>query len=52
MKKAMRPIYRIDSQELGEVLLRRRKIAKALRWWLRENGHTYTSTFYMNKVAW
>jgi len=44
----MRTIYLIKSKEIGEVLLKRRKIAKALRWWLRENGYTYTSTFYLN----
>jgi hypothetical protein len=37
--------YRITSHEIGEVLLKRRKIAKALRWWLRENGCIYTSTY-------
>ena len=42
----MRTIYRINSTEIGEVLLKRRKIAKALRWWLRENGYTYTSTIF------
>jgi aspartyl-tRNA synthetase len=44
----MRTIYRIRSKELGEFLLKRRKIAKALRWWLRENGFTFTSTFFLN----
>lgn len=44
----MRTIYRINSDEIGEVLLKRRKIAKALRWWLRENGYTYTSSYYLN----
>jgi len=43
----MRTFYRIYSKEIGEVLLKKRKIAKALRWWLRENGYTYTSTFYI-----
>jgi diadenosine tetraphosphate (Ap4A) HIT family hydrolase len=44
----MRTIYRIHSKEIGEFLLKRRKIAKALRWWLRENGYTYTSNYYLN----
>jgi len=48
-KKDMRTIYRINSAEIGEVLLKRRRIAKALRWWLRENGHTFTSSFFINK---
>lgn len=42
----MRPFYQIASSETGTVMLRRRKIAKALRWWLRENGFTYKSTFF------
>lgn len=44
----MKTVYRIRANEIGEVLLKKRKIAKALRWWLRENGYTYTSTFYLN----
>jgi hypothetical protein len=44
----MRTIYRIHSKEIGEVLLKRRKIAKALRWWLRENGYPFTSNYYFN----
>jgi hypothetical protein len=44
----MRILYRINSKEIGEVLLKRRKIAKAFRWWLRENGFTYTSTYYIS----
>jgi hypothetical protein len=44
---AMKTLYRINSEETGEVLLKKRKIAKALRWWLRENGHGYTSSFFL-----
>jgi hypothetical protein len=44
----MRTIFRINSEEVGEVLLKRRKIAKAYRRWLRENGHPYTSNFFLN----
>lgn len=44
----MKTHYRINSVEIGEVFLKRRKIAKALRWWLRENGYTYTSAFFLN----
>jgi hypothetical protein len=47
----MRTIYRISSQETGEIQLKKRKIAKALRWWLRENGYTFTSTYFLNKVS-
>jgi hypothetical protein len=43
----MKILYRIDSLETGEVFLKRRKIAKALRWWLRWNGHNYTSTIIL-----
>jgi hypothetical protein len=46
--RAMKTYYRINSHEIGEVLLKRRKIAKALRWWLRENGCNYTSAFFLN----
>ena len=35
----MRALYQVKSEEFGTVVLRRRKIAKALRWWLREKGH-------------
>jgi hypothetical protein len=42
----MKAIYRITIKEVGDVLLKKRKIAKAYRWWLRENGYTYNSTFY------
>jgi len=35
----MRTYYQVRSEEFGTVILRRRKIAKALRWWLRERGH-------------
>jgi len=34
----MKAHYEIISEEFGKVTLRRRKIAKSLRWWLRENG--------------
>lgn len=46
----MRTVYKIQTSELGEVQLKRRKIAKALRWWLRENGYAYTSTFHLNQI--
>ncbi|MGA2405821.1 MAG: hypothetical protein ABSF81_03605 [Bacteroidales bacterium] len=44
----MKIFYQITAKEIGVVLLKRRKIAKALRWWLRENGITYNSTFFYN----
>ena len=42
----MKTFYRISSNETGDVFLRKRKIAKAYRWWLRENGFTYNSSFF------
>ena len=44
----MRTIYRMSSQELGTVMLRRRQIAKAFRWWLRENGVDYNYIFFIS----
>jgi len=43
----MKTHYQIKSDKIGTILLRRRKIAKALRWWLREKGYNYTSTFFL-----
>lgn len=38
----------ITSAETGTVKLRRRKIAKALRWWLREKGIAYQHIYFMS----
>jgi hypothetical protein len=43
----MKTFYRITSKETGTVLLKRRKIAKALRWWLREKGFVYEHLFFL-----
>jgi hypothetical protein len=43
----MKIIFQITSPETGRVLIRRRKIAKALRWWLRENGIVFDYRYYM-----
>ena len=43
----MRPYYQITAEGIGIVLLRKRKIAKALRRWLREKGLTYEYSFYI-----
>jgi hypothetical protein len=43
---AMRTIYKIKSEECGTVRLKKRKIAKALRWWLREKGITYQYIYF------
>jgi len=46
-RTVMRPYYQITAEEIGIVLLRKRKIAKALRRWLRENGLTYEYNIYI-----
>ena len=43
----MKTFYRISAQEIGTVVIRRRKIAKALRRWLRENGFTYKYNYFV-----
>ncbi len=42
----MKTYYQISSEVTGKVLLRRRKIARALRWWLNENGYNYKYVFF------
>lgn len=44
----MRTIYQIKSEECGTVRLKKRKIAKALRWWLREKGITFQYIYFSN----
>jgi len=46
----MKAVYQISSKDTGMVLIRRRRIAKALRWWLRENGITYQYSYYFGFV--
>ncbi len=43
----MKPYYQITAEGIGIVLLRKRKIAKALRRWLREKGLSYEYVFYI-----
>ncbi len=43
----MKTFYQITAKEIGTVTLRRRKIAKALRWWLRENGYACKYYFFI-----
>jgi hypothetical protein len=43
----MKTYYQITAEGIGIVLLRKRKIAKALRRWLRENGLSYEYSFYI-----
>lgn len=47
----MRALYRITAEEMGTVILRRRKIVKALKRWLRENNIVYESSFYLFNVS-
>ena len=42
----MKVLFQITSNETGKVVIRRRKIAKALRWWLNEHGFDYKYIFY------
>jgi transcription initiation factor IIE alpha subunit len=44
----MKTFYMINSEETGEIVLKKRRIAKALRRWLRENGVDYSSAFYIS----
>ncbi len=41
----MKIFFQITSNETGKVFIRRRKIAKALRWYLREKGIVFDYTF-------
>jgi hypothetical protein len=43
----MKVHYQIISEETGIVLLRSRKIAKALEWWLSENGFSFRNAFFV-----
>jgi hypothetical protein len=47
-KNDMRTYYEISSEATGKVLLKRRKIAKALRLWLNEHGISYKYIFFAN----
>lgn len=44
----MKAIYEIDSEVTGKVLLKKRKIAKGLRRWLKENGFSFTYSYYID----
>ncbi|MBG0858661.1 MAG: hypothetical protein IQL11_04095 [Bacteroidales bacterium] len=45
----MKVIYQIKSEETGKVLIRRRKIARALRWWLREKRLIFSYDYYIRE---
>jgi hypothetical protein len=42
----MKTVYSITVNEMETVLLKKRKIAKALRWWLRENRIAFRSCVF------
>jgi hypothetical protein len=44
----MKTFYQVTSKETGTVILRKRKIARALRWWLKENGVPFQYTYFSN----
>lgn len=46
----MKTFYHIKSEEIGTVILRKRKIAKALRRWLREKGYPCEHSFIVKSV--
>jgi hypothetical protein len=43
----MKVHYQIKSEETGTILIKQRKIAKALRWWLRKNKYSFQYTFFV-----
>ena len=45
----MKAFYQITSIKTGTIVLKRRKVAKALRWWLRENGYPYKYIFFVSQ---
>ena len=44
---AMRTLYEISSPETGTVIIRSRKISKALRRWLREKDVEFNHRFFL-----
>jgi hypothetical protein len=44
----MKAFYQITANDFGTIILKRRRIAKALRWWLRENGIDYKYSYFIN----
>jgi hypothetical protein len=43
----MKVHYQIISKETGVVMLKNRKIAVALGWWLKENGFSYRHCLFI-----
>jgi hypothetical protein len=43
----MKVHYQIISESTGIVLLKNRRVAKALGWWLRENGITFHDSLFV-----
>jgi hypothetical protein len=46
----LKAIYRISIKEYGTIFLKKRRIAKAFRWWLRENGIPYQYSYSFNET--
>jgi len=46
----LKAIYQFQSEATGRILIKRRRIAKALRWWLRENGIPYEYSYYFGFI--
>lgn len=44
----MSTVYKVTASDIGTVFLKSRKIAKALRRWLRENGIVFDYVFYLS----
>jgi hypothetical protein len=43
----MKVFYKITSEETGTVILKKRKIAKALRWWLNKNEYSFKYVYFV-----
>jgi len=46
----LKAVYRISVKEYGTIFLKKRRIAKAFRWWLRENGIPYQYSYSFNET--
>jgi hypothetical protein len=46
----MKAIYRISVKEFGTIFLKKRRIAKAFRWWLRENNIPFQYSYSFNEI--
>jgi hypothetical protein len=48
--QTMKTFYRVITNVSGEIHFKQRKICKAYRRWLRENGIDYKSDFFIKKI--